>query len=186
MVVAVGGKKTSDEKPNVMSETSTKSTPLSEPSCATNEALNRLMLQVIACLKDRRMHLLHRIPQFHAEPRENVALPGIVLGVHARLHLLVIDYADPELLLCFRRVEGRARALDLRQELLPIGERVAEAVEDVFCLEVPERLELQPFRNVVFQLLDLGLNQHEWSLQRVIGELRELEKRVSFRESGSG
>ena len=88
------------------------------------------------------MHLLHRIPQFHAEPRENVALPGIVLGVHARLHLLVIDYADPELLLRFRRVEGRARALDLRQELLPIGERVAEAVEDVFCLEVPERLEL--------------------------------------------
>lgn len=127
------------------------------------------------------MHLLHRITKLHAEPRENVALPRVVLGVHARLHLLVIDDANPKLLLRLRRVERRARALDLRQELLPIGERVAEAVEDVFCLEVPERLELQPFRDVVFQLLDFGLDEHEWSLQRVISELRELEKRVSFR-----
>ena len=127
------------------------------------------------------MHLLHRITKLHAEPRENVALPRVVLGVYARLHLLVIDDANPKLLLRLRRVERRARALDLRQELLPIGERVAEAVEDVFCLEVPERLELQPFRDVVFQLLDFGLDEHEWSLQRVISELRELEKRVSFR-----
>ena len=127
------------------------------------------------------MHLLHRIPKLHAEPRENVSLPRVVLGVYARLHLLVIDDAHPELLLSLRRVERRARALDLRQELLPIGERVAEAVEDVFCLEVPERLELQPFRDVVFQLLNFGLDEHEWSLQRVISELRELEKRVSFR-----
>ena len=128
------------------------------------------------------MHLLHRITKLHAEPRENVALPRVVLGVYARLHLLVIDDANPKLLLRLRRVERRARALDLRQELLPIGERVAEAVEDVFCLEVPERLELQPFRDVVFQLLDFGLDEHEWSLQRVIGELRELEKEsVSMR-----
>ena len=127
------------------------------------------------------MHLLHRITKLHAEPRENVSLPRVVLGVYARLHLLVIDDANPKLLLRLRRVERRARALDLRQELLPIGERVAEAVEDVFCLEVPERLELQPFRDVVFQLLDFGLDEHEWSLQRVISELRELEKRVSFR-----
>jgi hypothetical protein len=134
------------------------------------------MLQVIARLEDRRVHLLHRIPKFHAEPREDVALPRVVLGVHARLHLLVINNADPELLLRLRRVERRARALDLRQELLPVRERVAEAVEDVFGLEVPERLELQPFRDVVFQLLDLGLDENEWLLQRVIGELCELGK----------
>jgi hypothetical protein len=134
------------------------------------------MLQVIARLEYRRMHLLHRIPKLHAEPRENVALPRVVLGVHARLHLLVIDDAHSKLLLRFRRVERRACALDLRQELLPVCERVAESVEDVFCLEVPQRLELQPFGDVVFQLLYFGLDEHEWSLQRVVGELRELRR----------
>ena len=83
------------------------------------------------------MHLLHRIPKFHPEPRQDVPLPRVVLGVHPRLHLLIIDDAHAKLLLRLRRVERRPRALDLRQELLPVCERVAEAVEYVFCLKVP-------------------------------------------------
>ena len=55
MVVAVGAKKKrgGGRKTycDLMSETTAKSTPLLEPSCA-DEALNRLMLQVIAGRKD--------------------------------------------------------------------------------------------------------------------------------------
>lgn len=128
------------------------------------------------------MHFLHRVPELHAESRQNVPLPRVVLGVHPRLHLLIIHDAHPELLLLLRRVERNTRALNLRKELLPICERIAEAIEHVFGLEVPERLELQPFGDVVLQLLYLGLDEHEWSLQRVVGELREL-LRVGFRET---
>ena len=127
------------------------------------------------------MHLLHRITKLHAEPRENVALPRVVLGVHARLHLLVIDDAHPELLLSLRRVERRARTLDLRQELLPERERVAQPVEHVFRFEVPEGLELQPFGDVVFQLLHLALYECERALQRIVREARELEEGVGDR-----
>ena len=57
MVVAVGAKKKKrggggrKTYCDLMSETTAKSTPLLEPSCA-DEALNRLMLQVIAGRKD--------------------------------------------------------------------------------------------------------------------------------------
>ena len=107
------------------------------------------MLEVVAGLEDRGVHLLHRVAELDAEAGEDVALPRVVLCVHARLDLLVVDDADPERLLRLGRVERRARLLDLGEELLPVGERVAEAVEDVFGLEVPEGLELEPFRDVV-------------------------------------
>ena len=51
----------------------------------------------------------------------------------------------------YRTAERRTRLLDLRQQLLPVRERVSESVEDVFCLKVPERLELQPFSDVVLE-----------------------------------
>ena len=56
MVVAVGAKKKKGGGGrktycDLMSETTAKSTPLLEPSCA-DEALNRLMLQVVAGRKD--------------------------------------------------------------------------------------------------------------------------------------
>ena len=123
------------------------------------------------------MHFLHRIPKLDAEPREDIALPRVIFGIDARLHLFIIDNAHPKLFLRFRRVERLARSLNLRQELLPVRERVAEPIEDVFGLEVPERLELQPFGDVVFQLLDFGLDEHEWSLQRIVSELGELTKK---------
>ena len=83
------------------------------------------------------MHLLRRIPELHTELRQDDPLPRVVLGVHPRLHLLIIDDAHAKLLLRLHRVERCARALNLRQELLPVCKEVAEAVEHVFCLEVP-------------------------------------------------
>ena len=97
------------------------------------------------------MHLLHRISELDAEATQDVPLPRVVLRVHARLHLLVVDHAHAERLLRLGRVERRTRLLDLRQQLLPVRERVSESVEDVFCLKVPERLELQPFSDVVLE-----------------------------------
>ena len=51
-------------------------------------------------------------------------------------------------------------------------ERVAEAVEDVFGFEVPERLELQPFADVVCEMLHLGLDEVEGAFEGIIGEAR--------------
>lgn len=92
------------------------------------------MLQVVARLEDRRVHLLHRIAKLHAEPAENIALPRVVFGVHARLDLLVVDNAHAKRLLRVRCVKCRPRLFDLGQQLLPIRERVAQAVEDIFGL----------------------------------------------------
>ena len=119
------------------------------------------MFELVPRLQDRRMHLLHRIAQLDPEPTQNVPLPRVVLGVHPRLHLLVIDDAHAETALRLRRVERRARFFDFGEELLPVCERVAEAVEDVFGFEIPKGLELQPFGDVVFQLLDLEFDERE-------------------------
>ena len=132
------------------------------------------MLQVVPRLQYRRMHLLHRIPQLHPESTQDVPLPRIVLCIHPRLHLLVVDHAHPKRFLRVRRVERRPRLLDFRQQLLPVRERVSEPVEHVFGFEVPQRLELQPFGDVVFQLLDFDLDQRERPLERGISEPRQL------------
>lgn len=120
------------------------------------------------------MHLLHRITQLHAKPAQNIPLPCIILRVHPRLHLLVIDHADAERFLCFGGIECRASLLDLGEQLLPVCEGVSEAVEDVFGLEVPEGLELEPFIDVVAELLDFGLHKGERPGESVIGELCDL------------
>ena len=120
------------------------------------------MFEIVSGLEDLRVHLLHRVPELDAEPAQNVALPRVVLGVHTRLDLLVVDHAHPERLLRLGRVERRPRLLDLRQQLLPEREGVAEAREDRLGLEVPERLELEPPTNILPQLLYFALYEQEW------------------------
>ena len=109
-----------------------------------------MMFKVIPGLQYGRVHLLHRVPELDPESAEDIPLPRVVLGVHARLHLLVVDDAHAERLLRFGGVKRRARLLDLRQELLPVRERVPKPVEDVFRFKIPEGLELQPLADVVF------------------------------------
>lgn len=84
------------------------------------------------------MHLLHRVPQLDTEPAQDIALPSIVLGVHPSLHLLVVDNAHAKGLGRVGRVERRPSLLDLREQLLPVCEVLAESVEYVFGLEIPE------------------------------------------------
>lgn len=57
-------------------------------------------------------------------------------------------------------------------------ERVSKSVEDVFGFEVPKGLELKPFGDVVFQLLDLELDEGEWSLQGIVRKVCQLYKCV--------
>jgi hypothetical protein len=106
----------------------------SKPPRAAHEALYRLVLEVVARLENRRMHFFHRIAKLDAEPGQNIALPCVVLGVHARLNLLIIHDAHAKFLLRLCRVERRSCTLDLRQKLLPKCERVPQSVEHVFCL----------------------------------------------------
>jgi hypothetical protein len=60
-----------------------------------------MVFQLIARLQDGCVHLLHRIPELHAETAENIPLPCVVLGVHPGLDLLVVYDADAESVLCF-------------------------------------------------------------------------------------
>lgn len=108
----------------------------------TYQSFNRLMLEVVPRLENRRMHLLHRHAQLRPKPIHNVPLPRIVLGIDPRLDLLIVDDTHAEALLRLGRVERRSSFLDLSQELLPVRERVSEAVEHVFGFKVPKRLEL--------------------------------------------
>jgi len=123
------------------------------------------------------MHLLHRYAQLSPEPIHNIPLPCIVLSINPRLYLLVVDDAHPEALLRLGSVERRASFLDFCEQLLPIRERVSEAVEDVFGFEIPERLELQPLGDVVLELLDLVLDQRERVLEGIIRKPCELYAR---------
>jgi hypothetical protein len=116
------------------------------------------MLQIIPRLQDTRMHLLHHIPQLDSKPTQDIPLPSIVLGIHPALHLLVINHTDTKALPSLRRVECQTSLFDLGEKLLPVGERVAEAVEDVFGFEVSEGLELEPFGNVGLEGLDFELD----------------------------
>lgn len=52
-----------------------------------------MMLQIIPGFQNRRVHLLHRVPQFDPELIKNILLPLIVLGIHPSLHLLIINHA---------------------------------------------------------------------------------------------
>ena len=140
------------------------------------------MFKFVPRFQDRRMHLLHRIPQLDAKPTQNIPLPRVILCIDPRLHLLVIDDAHAETTLCLRGVKRRARFFDLSEELLPVGERVAKSVEDVFGFEVPKGLELEPFGNVVFQLLDLEFNEPEWPFKGVVGKVCQLCKCAGQRE----
>ena len=87
---------------------------------------------------NRRMHLLHLVRELHPEPLQDVPLPRVVLGVHPRLNLLVVDYADAKAALRVRVVKSLPCALDLDQQLLPVCERVAQARENVLGFKVPE------------------------------------------------
>lgn len=78
------------------------------------------------------MHFLHRIAKLDAEPRQYIALPRVILGVHPRLHLLIVHDAHAKFLLRLCRVERRPCTLNLRQKLLPMRERVPESIEYVF------------------------------------------------------
>jgi hypothetical protein len=126
------------------------------------------MLELVPGLENRRMHLLHRHTQLGSEPVHNIPLPRVVLGINPRLDLLVVDDAHAEALLRLRGVERRTSFLDLCEELLPVRERVSEAIEHVFGFEIPEGLELQPLGDVVLELLDLVLDQRKRPLEGII------------------
>ena len=53
-------------------------------------------------------------------------------------------------------------------------EGLAEPVERIFGLQVLQGLELRPFRDVVLELLDFGLDEGEGPFEGVVRKTREL------------
>lgn len=56
---------------------------------------------------------------------------------------------------------------------------IAQPVEDVFGFKIPQRLELQPFADVFFELLNLVLNESEWALECCVREASKLWRHVN-------
>ena len=123
------------------------------------------MLQFVSRLENRSVHLLHGISKLDTEPTENVALPCVIFRVHARLDLFVVNDTDNKGLLSLGGVKGRSSLLYLRQELLPAGQGVSKAVEDIVGFKIPKRLELKPFGDVFLQLLHFALDQRKWPIE---------------------
>jgi hypothetical protein len=55
-----------------------------------------------------------------------------------------------------------------------VCEVFGEAIEDVFSFEIPEGLELEPFGDVVSEVLDFDFDEKEWSFESVVGEVGQL------------
>lgn len=137
-------------------------------------SFDRVMLEVVARLEDRSVRLLHPDAELAAKAAEDVALPGVVLGVDLALDLLVVYDGDAERPLRLRVVEGRASLADLEEELLPRGEGVAQLAVDVLRLEVPKRLELEPLVDVDADLAELIFDEGERPFEGAVEELAEL------------
>ena len=54
--------------------------------------------------------------------------------------------------------------------------RVPDAVEYVFGLKIPEGRELEPFADVVFELLDFMFDQGEGAIEDVVCETGQLKE----------
>ena len=106
------------------------------------------MLQHDLRLQNRRgISFILSVPQLHPKPTQNISpSQTIILGIHPRLHLFVINHAHPERI---------ARSSPRR-------------VKDVFGFE---GLELEPFGDVVSEVLHLDFDQGKRSLEGVVGEM---------------
>jgi len=89
--------------------------------------------------------------------------------------MFIVDHAHTKATLGVRVVKRLSCAFDFGQELLPVGERVSESSKDVFSFKVPERLELEPFGDIIFDLLYLGLDQVERSNESGLVQVRQLQ-----------
>ena len=101
-------------------------------------------------------------PQRHGRRAYSAAAayrrPRIIFRIHPCLHLLINNNTHPKRFLGIRCIKRRLRFLHFCKKLPPVRERVPEAVEHVFRLEIPEGLKLEPFADVVFDLLDVMFN----------------------------
>ena len=102
--------------------------------------------------REPNMHLRHHMPQLDPKPTQYIPLPRVIFRIHPRLHLLIINNEHAKRFLSIRRIKCQPRFLDFCEELLRVRERVPKAFEQVFRLEIPEGLKLEPFADVVFQL----------------------------------
>jgi hypothetical protein len=115
------------------------------------------MLQLDLRLQNRRgISFILSVP--HPKPTQNISPSQIIiLGIHPHLHLFVINHAHPER---FLRLGRRCYCQFARSS--------PRRVKDVFGFE---GLELEPFGDVVSEVLHLDFDQGKRSLEGVVGEM---------------
>ena len=126
------------------------------------------------------MHLLHCVPQLDSKSTQYIPLPRITFRICPRLHLLIINNAHPKGFLPLD-LSNVNRAFLISVRSCCQFARVPDAVEYIFGLEIPEGRELQPFADVVFELLDFMFDQGEGAIEGVVwetGQLKETSEQV--------
>ena len=126
------------------------------------------------------MHLLHCVPQLDSKLTQYIPLPRITFRIRPRLHLLIINNAHPRRFLPLDVSKVNRTFLISVRSCCPFA-RVPDAVEYVFGLEIPEGRELEPFADVVFELLDFMFDQGEGAIEGVVcetGQLKETSEQV--------
>jgi hypothetical protein len=102
-----------------------------EGDCLSRRAaLDRVVLEVATSPEKSGMDVSHGGAELDTVPAEDVALPGVVLGIHLTLNGGVVDDADSKGALGVGVVESRSSLLDLGEELSPIGKGVAETLQE--------------------------------------------------------
>jgi hypothetical protein len=64
--------------------------------------------------------------------------------------------------------------LNFHEQLLPVCEIITEAIEDIFGFKVPEGLKLEPFADVVSEVLHFDFDKGKRSLEGVIEKMGQL------------
>ena len=126
------------------------------------------------------MHLLHCVPQLDSKLTQYIPLPHITFRIHPRLHLLIINNAHSKRFLPLDVSNINRTFLISVRSCCPFA-RVPNAVEYVFGLEIPEGRELEPFADVVFELLDFMFDQGEGAFEGVVCETGMMTSAVGGR-----
>src|ERR1700720_4101726 len=82
----------------------------------SNQPLDQVMFQLVPCLENFHIHLLHSITKFHPKLTKDVPFPGVVLGIHPCLNLLIIDHTNSERVLHVQVVKCGPCLLNFHKE----------------------------------------------------------------------
>ena len=111
------------------------------------------LLQFLPLLRNLAVKVPQLVPEGVAEVIQQLLMPSIVLVVNFRLNHPVVDDDRAEMLLSLRIIECLPSVFDVREHLLPNLYVVRKLLLNLFRINFPQRLVIQPSLNIFLHLL---------------------------------